>query len=186
MSGKYNQENKKSSIKIISLGLHTITVLFNRVPIPETPLRVNVETKKMSDESIEERKYQINKSFIILILMIFIGSTNKSPRTNSVEQRGRSSHPKQHSQERARSLSTQTNFDSIHSRLSKSNENLTQPTSQKPSSTDETQRGERMTKSEDRQLSNTQLTEQQILKFNALKDKFQQKQPIDNLFGMKN
>lgn len=94
-----------------------------------------------------------------------------------IEQRGRSIYPKQQEQERARSLSTQTIFDPINSRLSKSNDNLTQ--------TIEQQRDERITKSEDRHLLNIPLNNLQIQRFNFLKDKFQQQQPIDTIFGIK-
>lgn len=153
------------------LGPHTITVLFNRIAIPETPLRIYIEPKEIKtipDESVEE-------------------SINKSSQTNSNEQRGRSTQPKQHvSTERARSLSTQTIFDPIHSRLSKSNENLLQPVEQKPISPNEPTRIERITKSEDRDPSNTRLNEKQIEKFNLIKEKFQSQQPIDTIFGIKN
>jgi hypothetical protein len=101
-----------------------------------------------------------------------------------MEQRGRSSYQKQQDQERARSLSSQTIFDPINSRLSKSNENITQSISQKQSSSNETPRPERMTKSEDRHLSNNLLNDLQIQRFNSLKEKFERQQPIDTLFGM--
>ncbi len=68
ISGKFFENHVffffKSFIEIISLGPHTISVLFNRIPIPETPLRVFVELKeikKVSDEFIEERKYQTDQ-----------------------------------------------------------------------------------------------------------------------------
>lgn len=107
----------------------------------------------------------------------------KTPQNAELEQRGRSMQSKVADQERARSLSTQPAFDSINSRLSKSNENLTQSTTLKPSSTAEPSRNERITKSEDRHLSNTVLNDLQIQRYNALKDKFEQRQPIDLLFG---
>ena len=89
-------------------------------------------------------------------------------------------------QERARSLSAETILDPIHSRLSKSNENITQSTSQKhPSAMDSPQplRTERVTKSEDRTLSSTPLNTVQIQRFQLLKEKFERQQPIDSVFG---
>ena len=86
--------------------------------------------------------------------------------------------------ERARSLSSQAILDPIHSRLSKSNENITQTTSQKHPTSTEPQRGERITKSEDRHLSNTNLNDLQIQRFNSLKEKFERQQPIDILLGI--
>jgi len=115
-----------------------------------------------------------------------IESIIKDTRINTIEQRSRSNYPKQHEQERARSLSSQAIFDPINSRLSKSNENMTQSISQKYSSTIESQRGERITKSEDRLLSNTQLNDLQIQRFHFLKDKFERQQPINTIFGIKN
>jgi len=103
-----------------------------------------------------------------------------------MKQRGRSSYPKEQEQERARSLSSQTIFDPIHSRLSKSNENITQSISQKHSTSIEPpQRGERITKSEDRHLSNTNLNDLQIQRFNSLREKFERQQPIDTLLGIR-
>jgi hypothetical protein len=67
----------KSFIKIISLGPHTISVLFNRIPIPETPLRVFVELKeikKVSDEFIEERKYQTDQPTHTHTSLLVIGN----------------------------------------------------------------------------------------------------------------
>ena len=89
-------------------------------------------------------------------------------------------------QERARSLSAETILDPIHSRLSKSNENITQSTSQKhPSAMDSPQplRNERVTKSEDRNLSSTPLNSVQVQRFQLLKEKFEHQQPIDSVFG---
>lgn len=104
-------------------GPHTISVLFNRIAIPETPLRVHVE------------------------------------------------------QERARSLATQTAFDPVHSRLSKSNENLLQAS--------EPQRAERVTKSEERTLLPTNLNDGQIQRYQMLKERFEKQLPIDTVFGRK-
>jgi len=59
-SGKFFKNSAFVSFTLLSLGPHTITVFFNRIPIPETPLRVFVEPKeipKISDSLIEERKY---------------------------------------------------------------------------------------------------------------------------------
>jgi hypothetical protein len=100
----------------------------------------------------------------------------------SIVERGRSSYPKE--QERTRSLSSQAILDPTHSRLSKSNENITQSISQQHSMSTEPPRGERITKSEDRHLSNTNLNDQQIQRFNSLKEKFERQQPIDTLFGI--
>ncbi|CAF1246383.1 unnamed protein product [Rotaria sordida] len=154
-----------------SNGPHTIYVLFNRVPIPETPLRVFVESKdfiKASDEPIEEQ------------------SIIKSTETNEIGERGRSLFPKQHDQERARSLSSLTILDPVNSRLSKSNENIAQSTSQKHSTTSiEQQNRERITKSEDRHSSIPAvkpLTSSQIQQFNSIKEKFERQQPIDVVF----
>ena len=41
-----------------TLGPHTVTVLFNRIPIPETPLRIYVESK-LSEEPFKERKFNL-------------------------------------------------------------------------------------------------------------------------------
>lgn len=92
--------------------------------------------------------------------------------------------PKSPEQERARSLSTKPLFDSVNSRLSKSNENLNQTNSQKQSPTVELPRNERLTKSEDRHLSNTVLNDLQIQRYNTIKDKFERQQPIDIPFGI--
>jgi hypothetical protein len=57
-------KKKRFFFNSLSLGPHTITVFFNRIPIPETPIQVFVEPKeipKISDSLIEERKYQLNK-----------------------------------------------------------------------------------------------------------------------------
>lgn len=101
-----------------------------------------------------------------------------------IDQRGRSTIPKTSEQERARSLSTQPLLDPINSRLSKSNENLTQTNLPKQSPTIELPRNERLTKSEDRHLSNTILNDVQIQRYNAMKEKFERQQPIDILFGI--
>jgi len=61
---------------------------------------------------------------------------------------------------------------------------MTQSISQKYSSPIELQNGERITKSEDRHLSNTQLNDLQIQRFHLLKDKFEHQQPIDTVFGI--
>jgi hypothetical protein len=111
----------------------------------------------------------------------------KVNQTNEIEQRERLNYPKQQEQERARSLSSQPIFDSIHSRLSKSNENITQSISQQNLSSNEHQRGERITKSEDRHQStsaNIPLNDLQIQRFHLLKEKFERQQPIDTVFGM--
>ena len=103
--------------------------------------------------------------------------------TTETEQGRRPSYSKE--SERARSSSSQAILDPIHSRLSKSNENITQSTSQKHPTSMEPQRGERITKSEDRHLSNTNLNDLQIQRFNSLKEKFDRQQPIDILFGIR-
>jgi hypothetical protein len=63
---------------------------------------------------------------------------------------------------------------------------MTQTISQKYSSSTESQRGERISKSEDRRSSNTLLNDLQIQRFHLLKDKFDHQLPIDTIFGMKN
>ncbi len=114
-----------------------------------------------------------------------IGPIVKSTQTNESEQRGRSLYPKQQDQERARSLSSQTIFDPVHARLSKSNENITQSIPQKTSSLAE-QRTERITKSEDRNSSTTNVSfnDLQFQRYYFLKDKFERQQPIDTVFGI--
>jgi len=126
------------------------------------------------------------KEIFIYLFDNLIESIIKSTQTSTNEQRGRSNYPKQQEQERARSLSSQTIFDPINCRLSKSNENMTQTVSQKYSSSTESQRGERISKSEDRRSSNTLLNDLQIQRFHLLKDKFDHQLPIDTIFGMKN
>ena len=110
-------------------------------------------------------------------------SFNLTESIGEMEQNGRSSYPQE--QERVHSLSSQTLFDPIHSRLSKSNENITQSISQTHSTSIKPQRGERITKSEDRHLSNTNLNDLQIQRFNSLREKFDRQQPIDTLFGIR-
>lgn len=114
-----------------------------------------------------------------------IENSVKSTQTNDVEERGRTSHPKHQDTERARSLSSQATFDPIHSRLSKSNENINQTLPLKtPSPNNELQRGERITKSEDRHLTNKSLTNAQIQQYKVLREKFERQQPIDVVFGI--
>ncbi len=114
----------------------------------------------------------------------------KSTETPEAELRSRSVNVKQQQdRERPRSVSSQTTFDPINVRLSKSNENIFQSTSQKPPPFIEQQRGERITKSEDRHPISrtlTPLNDLHIQRFNLLKDKFDRQQPIDTVFGMKN
>ncbi|CAF4703504.1 unnamed protein product [Rotaria sp. Silwood2] len=213
-----------------SNGPHTIFVLFNRIPIPETPLRVFVESKdvkRASNEPIEERttyrghgiieQYQRLKDGSLRLVLHFDKpeqsdweqirgeysiqikkplddnqeSIVRSTQTSEVgeRERGRSLYPKQHDQERARSLSSQTILDPVHSRLSKSNENIAQLTSQKYStSPNEQQNRERSIKLEDRYASMPSikpLSSLQIQQFNSIKEKFEHQQPIDVVFGMK-
>ncbi|CAF3728092.1 unnamed protein product [Rotaria sp. Silwood1] len=193
-----------------SNGPHTIFVLFNRIPIPETPLRVYVESKdikKTSEEPIEERttyrghgiveQYQRLKDGSLRLVLHFDKpeqsdweqireSLNKSTKTNEIIERGRSLHSKQQDQERARSLSSQTILDPIHSRLSKSNENIAQSTSQKYSIPSiELQNREQFIKPQDRYASLPllkPLNNIQIQQFNSIKDKFERQQPIDVVF----
>ncbi|CAF4639259.1 unnamed protein product, partial [Rotaria sp. Silwood2] len=205
-------------------------VLFNRIPIPETPLRVFVESKdvkRASNEPIEERttyrghgiieQYQRLKDGSLRLVLHFDKpeqsdweqirgeysiqikkplddnqeSIVRSTQTSEVgeRERGRSLYPKQHDQERARSLSSQTILDPVHSRLSKSNENIAQLTSQKYStSPNEQQNRERSIKLEDRYASMPSikpLSSLQIQQFNSIKEKFEHQQPIDVVFGMK-
>lgn len=131
----------------------------------------------------------MNICFILLFSINLIGSVVKSTQTNDNEDRGRSTFPRQQDHERTRSLSSQTIFDSISARLSKSNENLTQSISQQnPLSISEQPTRERITKSEDRQQllpsAVKSLTPAQIQKFNLLKEKFERQLPIDVVFGM--
>ncbi|CAF4332818.1 unnamed protein product, partial [Adineta steineri] len=105
--------------------------------------------------------------------------------TSDIEPRSRSSDPKPQERERPRSVSSQTTFDPINARLSKSNENLSQTTSQKTPTFIEQQRAERISKSEDRHSLTSApipLNDLQIQRFNLLKDKFERQQPIDTVF----
>lgn len=105
---------------------------------------------------------------------------------DDIELRNRMQQPKSIERERPRSVSSQTTFDPINTRLSKSNENITQTVSQKTPTFVEQHRTQRVTKSEDRHSSasvTTPLNDLQIQRFNILKDKFERQQPIDTVFG---
>ncbi|CAF1615421.1 unnamed protein product, partial [Adineta ricciae] len=160
--------------KPVTLGLYTTSVLFNRVPIPETPLRVAVEAKepaKIPEENVPPPPPILSGS---------LGSID------DIELHGRAPHPKPVERERPRSVSSQTTFDPINTRLSKSNENITQTVSQQTPTFIEQHRTQRVTKSEDRHSSasvTTPLNDLQIQRFNILKDKFERQQPIDTVFG---
>ena len=106
---------------------------------------------------------------------IFIEAAVKSTRSSEQEPSEHLSYPNQHEQDGILSLSSQKAMDPTYSRLSKSNENLTQSTSQKNSSSSEQQRGERITKSEDRHPlapAITPLNDMQIQRCSLLKEKF--------------
>ena len=151
-------------IEFSSLGSHTITILFNRISIPDTPIRILVESHSTSDDQSDEQK--------------------------EIEVRGRSPHLKTSDVERGRSLSSEKILDPIHSRLSRSNETILQSNSSHhptPSINDNQSRTERISKSEDRSVpltrTMTPMNDLQIQKCHLLKEKFELQQPIDTVFG---
>lgn len=109
------------------------------------------------------------------------------PTAKDVELRSRSIQSKAVERERPRSVSSQTTFDPINTRLSKSNENLSQGSSQRTPTFVDEQRAQRITRSEDRQSTTSitaPLNDLQIQRFNLLQEKFERQQPIDTVFGM--
>jgi hypothetical protein len=124
-------------ISSISLGIHTLTILFNRTPIPKIPLQFFVET---------------------------------------IEERGRSIYPKHElislaqQQERFNLLSPQT----IQSRTSISND-VPSPSKKDLS----------YTKPDDKQVEYIPFSDYEIQRFQLLKERFEHKQPIDIVFGIK-
>ena len=106
--------------------------------------------------------------------------------------RGRSPTQRPSDAERGRSLSSEKILDPIHSRLSKSNEAILQPSSSQTAAAATTNeipvRPERISKSEDRSIPSatrtmTPMNDLQIQKCHILKEKFERQQPIDTVFG---
>jgi len=168
---------EKHNLHVIhpSIGLHTISILFNRISILETTFQV-------SGENIEERKYYIlidnyNKKNGFLK-----ESTVKVARLPESEQRGRSIYSKHEllifAQQFERSQI-------LHSRLSRTNETVIP---QKDSLVIE-ESIQPIKKPEDVRQSKPQsipLSESEIRRFLLLKEKFESGQPIDVVFGRKN
>jgi len=168
---------EKHNLHVIhkSIGLHTISILFNRISILETTFQV-------SGENIEERKYYIlidnyNKKNGFLK-----ESTVKVARLPESEQRGRSIYSKHEllifAQQFERSQI-------LNSRLSRTNETVIP---QKDSLVIE-ESIQPIKKPEDVRQSKPQfipLSESDIRRFLLLKEKFESGQPIDIVFGRKN
>ncbi|CAF1001104.1 unnamed protein product [Rotaria sordida] len=153
-------KNLNISTSNIPLGLHTISILFNQIPITETPSQILVENIKQK-------------------------STIKNIQSPELEERGRSIYSKhelfllaQQQQEKSPSLSSQT----IPSLLAKSNEILNR---QKNFLLNKEYEKEQILKLEEKQQLKSQykpLNEIEIQRLQLIKEKFERGQAIDIVF----
>ncbi|CAF1278454.1 unnamed protein product [Rotaria sordida] len=154
-------KNLNISTSNIPLGLHTISILFNQIPITETPSQILVENIKQK-------------------------STIKNVQSPELEERGRSIYSKhelfllaqQQHQEKSPSLSSQT----IPSLLAKSNEILKR---QKNFLLNKEYEKEQILKLEEKQQLKSQykpLNEIEIQRLQLIKEKFERGQAIDIVF----
>ena len=156
-------------------------MLFNRIAVPETPMRVQIGAA-----SPQESKEDSELNQIILLTNIKLSSfivASSIPRPVDIEQPERTLSVRQKESERARSLSSDKILDPIHSRLSKSNENILQSTSANADDTAQ-RRPSRITRSEDRPPVGLAVDEVQLQRYQVLKERFERQQPIDIVFGL--